>query len=360
MAQKIFFKEEAHEKLMQGVNALANAVKITLGVNGRNVIIDKVNGVPYITKDGVTVARFVRPSDAIEAVGASIVRQAASQTGETAGDGTTTSTVLAQALIQAGYKLIKEGANPLELKKGMDAAVKAVVAELKKMSVPVGNDENAIRQVATISANNDPEIGELIASAFAKIGANGQFYLEEGGGVDTEIKVVNGMQFDNGYLSTAFVTNEEKMEVEFDNPYILVTSKKITGLKDLIPLMTAVAQKARPLLVIADEIDGDAVNAFVINKKRGSLLVCVVKAPEHGDFRRDAMEDICIVTGAMLVTEEEAHTFDNIGLTFLGSAETVSVTKDSTIILKGGGKEKTIEARKAVIKKQIENTNRRC
>lgn len=350
MGQKIYFKKDAHEKLLEGVNALANAVKITLGVNGRNVIIDKVNGVPYITKDGVTVAKFVRPEDPIQAVGANIIRQAASQTGEVAGDGTTTSIVLAQFLIEAGYAAIAAGANPLELKKGMEVATKSIVHHLKNsLSTPVGDDENAIRQVATISANNDAETGELIANAFKQIGRNGQFYLEEGGGVDTTIKVVEGMQFNSGYLSTAFITNEEKQECELDNPYILVTSKKISGLKSMMPLLTAVSEKNRDLLIIADDIDGDAINAFVINKKRGTLKVCVVKAPEHGDFRKGAMEDICIATGAMLVSDEEGHSFDKISIVFLGSAETVSVTQESTIIIKGAGRQNLIDARKTML-----------
>lgn len=355
MGQNIYFKKDAHDRLMKGVHTLANAVKITLGVNGRNVIIDKVNGVPYITKDGVTVAKFVRPSDPIEAVGANIVRQAASQTGEVAGDGTTTSTVLAQALIELGYEAVANGANPLELKKGMEYGSKLLIEELKKMSKPVGDDEHAIEQVATISANNDPEIGKLIAGAFQKIGRNGEFYLEEGGGVDTTIKVVDGMQFNSGFLSAAFITNEEKAEAELENPFILITSKKIVGLKEMMPLLQAVSEKDRPLLIIADEIDGDAINAFVINKKRGSLQVCVVKAPEHGDFRRSVMEDLCILTGAMMVSDEEGHTYDKVDLTYLGTAKTVSVTQESTIIVEGGGKQKNVDARKELIKTQLAN-----
>jgi chaperonin GroEL len=356
MAKQITFDVDAREKLKKGVDALANAVKVTLGPKGRNVIIDKKFGAPAITKDGVTVAKEIELSDAIENMGAQMLKEVASKTADLAGDGTTTATVLAQAIVTAGLKHVAAGANPMDLKRGIDKAVEAVVAELKKMSKTVGDDFQKIEQVATISANNDSFIGKLIAQAMEKVGKDGVITVEEAKGTETEVKTVEGMQFDRGYLSPYFVTNPEKMEAELENAYILIYDKKISSMKELLPILEKTVQTGRPLLIISEEVDGEALATLVVNKLRGSLKVAAVKAPGFGDRRKAMLEDIAILTGGTLISEERGYKLENADLSYLGQAEKITIDKDNTTIINGVGTKDEITARVNQIKAQIEAT----
>jgi len=356
MAKQITFDVDAREKLKKGVDALANAVKVTLGPKGRNVIIDKKFGAPTITKDGVSVAKEIELSDAIENMGAQMVKEVASKTADAAGDGTTTATVLAQAIVTAGFKYVTAGANPMDLKRGIDKAVTAVVAELKKMSKTVGDDFEKIEQVATISANNDNVIGKLIADAMKKVGKDGVITVEEAKGTETEVKTVEGMQFDRGYLSPYFVTNPEKMEAELENAYILIYDKKISSMKELLPILEKTVQTGRPLLIISEEVDGEALATLVVNKLRGSLKIAAVKAPGFGDRRKAMLEDIAILTGGILISEERGYKLENADLSYLGQAEKITIDKDNTTIVNGVGTKDDITARVNQIKSQIEQT----
>jgi chaperonin GroEL len=356
MAKKVKYNVEAREALKRGVDALANAVKVTLGPKGRNVIIDKKFGAPQVTKDGVSVAREVELKDPIENMGAQMVKEVASKTADIAGDGTTTATVLAQAIVTAGIKNVAAGANPMDLKRGIDKAVTAVVDSLKSQSTSVGNDNNKIKQVASISANNDEVIGTLIADAMAKVGKDGVITVEEAKGTETEVKTVEGMQFDRGYLSPYFVTNADKMEVELDNPFILIYDKKISSMKELLPVLEKQVQTGRPLLIISEDLDGEALATLVVNKIRGSLKVAAVKAPGFGDRRKAMLEDIAILTGGTVISEERGYKLENAELTYLGQAERVIIDKDNTTIINGAGKSEEIAARVGQIKAQMEQT----
>ena len=356
MAKQITFNLEARDALKRGVDALANAVKVTLGPKGRNVIIDKKFGAPVITKDGVSVAKEIELKDAIENMGAQMVKEVASKTNDVAGDGTTTATVLAQAIITAGLKNVAAGANPMDLKRGIDKAVEAVVANLKKQSKTVGDDNKKIEQVATISANNDHNIGKLIAEAMGKVKKEGVITVEEAKGTETTVEVVEGMQFDRGYVSPYFVTNADKMEAVLDNPYILIYDKKISNMKELLPILEKVVQTGHPLLIISEDLDGEALATLVVNKIRGSLKVCAVKAPGFGDRRKAMMEDIAILTAGTMISEERGFKLDNADLSYLGRAEKVVVDKDNTTVVGGTGKKADITARVNQIKAQIENT----
>lgn len=356
MAKQVKYNVEAREALKRGVDALANAVKVTLGPKGRNVIIDKKFGAPSVTKDGVSVAKEVELKDPIENMGAQMVKEVASKTADIAGDGTTTATVLAQAIVTAGIKNVAAGANPMDLKRGIDKAVTAVVESLKGQSTSVGSDNNKIKQVASISANNDEVIGKLIADAMAKVGKDGVITVEEAKGTETEVKTVEGMQFDRGYLSPYFVTNADKMEVELDNPYILIYDKKISSMKELLPVLEKQVQTGRPLLIISEDLDGEALATLVVNKIRGSLKVAAVKAPGFGDRRKAMLEDIAILTGGTVISEERGYKLENADLTFLGQAERVVVDKDNTTIINGSGKSEDIAARVGQIKAQMEQT----
>jgi chaperonin GroEL len=356
MAKQITFDVDAREKLKKGVDALANAVKVTLGPKGRNVIIDKKFGAPAITKDGVTVAKEIELSDPIENMGAQMVKEVASKTADLAGDGTTTATVLAQAIVTAGFKYVAAGANPMDLKRGIDKAVANVVDSLKKMSKNVGDDFQKIEQVATISANNDNFIGNLIAEAMKKVGKDGVITVEEAKGTETEVKTVEGMQFDRGYLSPYFVTNPEKMEAELENAYILIYDKKISSMKELLPVLEKTVQTGRPLLIISEEVDGEALATLVVNKLRGSLKVAAVKAPGFGDRRKAMLEDIAILTGGTLISEERGYKLENADLSYLGQAEKITIDKDNTTIINGVGTKDDITARVNQIKAQIEAT----
>lgn len=356
MAKQVKYNVEARDALKRGVDALANAVKVTLGPKGRNVIIDKKFGAPTITKDGVSVAKEVDLKDPLENMGAQMVKEVASKTADIAGDGTTTATVLAQAIITAGIKNVAAGANPMDLKRGIDKAVASVVENLKKQSNPVGNDNNKIKQVATISANNDEVIGTLIADAMAKVGKDGVITVEEAKGTETEVKTVEGMQFDRGYLSPYFVTNADKMEAELDNPYILIYDKKISSMKELLPILEKQVQTGRPLLIISEDLDGEALATLVVNKIRGSLKVAAVKAPGFGDRRKAMLEDIAILTGGTVISEERGFKLENADISFLGQAERVLIDKDNTTIINGSGKSEDIAARVNQIKAQIETT----
>ncbi|MFN0204642.1 MAG: chaperonin GroEL [Bacteroidia bacterium] len=353
MAKRIEFQMEAREKLRRGVDALANAVKVTLGPKGRNVVIDKKFGAPQITKDGVTVAKEVELKDAIENMGAQMVKEVASKTADVAGDGTTTATVLAQAIVREGLKNVTAGANPMELKKGIDEAVKVVVAELKKMSKPISGSKE-IEQVASISANSDIEIGELIAKAMEKVGKDGVITVEEAKGLETYLEVVEGMQFDRGYLSPYFVTNADAMEVDLDKPYILLYDKKISQMRDLMPVLEATMQTSRPLLIIAEDIDGEALATLVVNKIRGVLKVAAVKAPGFGDRRKAMLEDIAILTGGVVISEEQGYKLENVTLDMLGRADKITVDKDNTTIVGGAGNSDDIKSRVNQIKAQAE------
>jgi chaperonin GroEL len=356
MAKDIIFNLDARDRLKKGVDALANAVKVTLGPKGRNVIIDKKFGSPAITKDGVTVAKEIELKDAIENMGAQMVKEVASKTSDVAGDGTTTATVLAQAIVTAGLKNVAAGANPMDLKRGIDKAVEKVVEFLKKMSQKVGDDNKKIEQVATISANNDAEIGKLIADAMNKVKKEGVITVEEAKGTDTEVKIVEGMQFDRGYISPYFVTNADKMETVLENPHILIYDKKISNMKELLPLLEKQVQTGSPLLIISEEVDGEALATLVVNKIRGSLKVAAVKAPGFGDRRKAMLEDIAILTGGTLISEERGFKLENADLSYLGKAEKVTIDKDNTIIVGGAGKKADITARVNQIKAQIETT----
>lgn len=356
MAKDITFNIDARNGLKAGVDALANAVKVTLGPKGRNVVIDKKFGSPSVTKDGVTVAKEIELKDPIENMGAQMLKEVASRTNDIAGDGTTTATVLAQAIVNAGLKNVASGANPMDLKRGIDKAVEAVVGELRKISREVGNDNSKIEQVGTISANNDNAIGKLIAQAMEKVGNEGVITVEEAKGTETEVKTVEGMQFDRGYLSPYFVTNTDKMEAELDAPYILIYDKKISTMKDLLPVLEKTAQSGRPLLIIAEDIDGEALATLVVNKIRGALKVAAVKAPGFGDRRKAMLQDIAVLTGGTVISEETGLKLENATLQDLGSAEKVSIDKDNTTIVNGAGAKAEIDARVGQIKAQIENT----
>ncbi|MBI49073.1 MAG: chaperonin GroEL [Crocinitomicaceae bacterium] len=356
MAKNIQFNSEARAALKEGVDALANAVKVTLGPKGRNVVIDKKFGSPSVTKDGVSVAKEIELKDALENMGAQMVKEVASKTADVAGDGTTTATVLAQALITVGMRNVASGANPMDLKRGMDKASSAIVAELKKMSKEVGSDNSKIEQVATISANNDKNIGSLIAEAMKTVGNEGVITVEEAKGMDTTVKTVEGMQFDRGYLSPYFVTNPEKMEVDLDNPYILIFDKKISNMKDLLPVLEQTAQSGRPLLIIAEDVDGEALATLVVNKIRGSLKIAAVKAPGFGDRRKEMLKDIAILTGGQVISEETGLKLENTTIEDLGSAEKVTINKDNTTLVNGAGDKNAIESRVVQIKAQIEST----
>ena len=356
MAKDIKFDIEARDAIKRGVDALANAVKVTLGPKGRNVIISKSFGGPQVTKDGVTVAKEIELEDALENMGAQMVKEVASKTNDLAGDGTTTATVLAQAIVKEGLKNVAAGANPMDLKRGIDKAVTALVADLEKQSTKVGNSSEKIQQVASISANNDDAIGSLIAEAFGKVGKEGVITVEEAKGTETYVDVVEGMQFDRGYLSPYFVTNSEKMHAELDNPMILLYDKKISNMKDLLPILEPVAQQGKSLLIIAEDVEGEALATLVVNKLRGSLKIAAVKAPGFGDRRKAMLEDIAILTGGTVIAEERGFTLDNATIDMLGTAETVTIDKDNTTIVNGAGKKADINARVGQIKSQIETT----
>ena len=356
MAKKIQFDIEAREGLKKGVDALANAVKVTLGPKGRNVIIGKSFGGPQVTKDGVTVAKEIELEDALQNMGAQMVKEVASKTNDLAGDGTTTATILAQAIVNEGLKNVTAGANPMDLKRGVDKAVKTVVEFLNKSAQTVGNSSEKIKQIASISANNDDAIGELITQAFEKVGKEGVITVEEAKGTDTYVDVVEGMQFDRGYLSPYFVTNSEKMETDLENPHILLYDKKISVMKDLLPILEPVAQSGKPLLIIAEDVDGEALATLVVNKLRGALKIAAVKAPGFGDRRKAMLEDIAILTGATVISEERGFNLENTTLEMLGTSERVTIDKDNTTIVNGSGKKDDIKSRVNQIKAQIETT----
>ena len=355
MAKTILFGSEAREKLKRGVDTMANAVKLTLGPKGRNVILDKKFGAPSITKDGISVAKEIDLKDPIENIGAQLVKEVASKTADSAGDGTTTATLLAQSIFTNGIKNVAAGANPMDLKRGIDKAITAVVEQLKKNSKPISGSKE-IEQVATISANNDSMIGKMIADAMDKVGKDGVITVEEAKGTATEVKVVEGMEFDRGYLSPYFVTNTEKMETELDSPYILIYDKKISSMKELLPLLESVSQTGKPLLIIAEDVDGEALATLVVNKIRGSLRVAAVKAPGFGDRRKAMLEDIAVLTGGTMISEERGYKLENATLEYLGTAEKVNIDKENTIIVNGSGKQEEIQARINQLKVQIENT----
>lgn len=356
MAKDITFDIEARDALKRGVDALANAVKVTLGPKGRNVIIDKKFGSPAITKDGVTVAKEIELTDAVENMGAQMLKEVASKTADIAGDGTTTATVLAQAIVTSGLKNVAAGANPMDLKRGIDKAVAAVIENLKKQSNPIGNDNKKIEQVATISANNDNGIGKLIAEAMKAAGKEGIITVEEAKGTADELKTVEGMQFDRGYVSPYFVTDADKMEAVLDNPLILIYDKKISNMKELLPVLEKAVQTGKPVLIIAEDVDGEALATLVVNKMRGSLKIAAVKAPGFGDRRKAMLEDIAILTGGTLISEESGFKLENADLSSLGKAEKITIDKDNTTIVGGSGKKADITARVNQIKAQIENT----
>ncbi|NMH27565.1 chaperonin GroEL [Flavobacterium silvaticum] len=356
MAKDIKFDIDARDGLRRGVDALANAVKVTLGPKGRNVIIGKSFGAPVVTKDGVSVAKEIELKDALENMGAQMVKEVASKTNDLAGDGTTTATVLAQAIVKEGLKNVAAGANPMDLKRGIDKAVEAIVSDLASQSKEVGSDSDKIKQVASISANNDEVIGDLIATAFGKVGKEGVITVEEAKGTDTYVDVVEGMQFDRGYLSAYFVTNTEKMQAELENPYILLYDKKISVLKELLPVLEPIAQSGKPLLIIAEDVDGEALSTLVVNKLRGALKIAAVKAPGFGDRRKALLEDIAILTGGNVISEERGYTLENATLEMLGTASRVSIDKDNTTIVNGAGNPELIQNRIGQIKSQMEST----
>ena len=356
MAKDIQFNVEARAKMKEGADALANAVKVTLGPKGRNVVIDKKFGAPQVTKDGVTVAKEVELEDRFANMGAQMVKEVASKTNEQAGDGTTTATVLAQAIINVGLKNVTAGANPLDLKRGIDKAVAAVVSSLKEQSQAVGEDYAKIEQVGTISANNDSYIGKLIADAMSKVKKDGVITVEEAKGTDTEVKVVEGMQFDRGYISPYFMTNGEKMEAVLDSPEILITDKKISTMKDLLPILEPIAREGKSLLIIAEDVDGEALTTLVVNKLRGTLKIAAVKAPGFGDRRKEMLQDIATLTGAVVVSEERGFTLENTTPDMLGKAEKVVITKENTTVVNGAGDKEAIKERADLIRKQIETT----
>jgi chaperonin GroEL len=356
MAKHIKFDIEARDGLKRGVDALANAVKVTLGPKGRNVIISKSFGAPTVTKDGVSVAKEIELADELENMGAQMVKEVASKTNDLAGDGTTTATVLAQAIVKEGLKNVAAGANPMDLKRGIDKAVTAIVADLEKQTQKVGNSSEKIKQVASISANNDNTIGDLIATAFTKVGKEGVITVEEAKGMETYVDVVEGMQFDRGYLSPYFVTDADKMIADLENPYILLFDKKISNLQEILPILEPVSQSSRPLLIIAEDVDGQALATLVVNKLRGGLKIAAVKAPGFGDRRKAMLEDIAILTGGTVISEERGFSLENATLDLLGTAETITVDKDNTTIVNGAGNADAIKARVNQIKTQIETT----
>jgi chaperonin GroEL len=356
MAKDIKFDIDARDGLKRGVDALANAVKVTLGPKGRNVIIGKSFGAPQVTKDGVSVAKEVELEDALENMGAQMVKEVASKTNDLAGDGTTTATVLAQAIVKEGLKNVAAGANPMDLKRGIDKAVTSIISDLEKQAKKVGNSSEKIQQIASVSANNDNTIGELIASAFGKVGKEGVITVEEAKGMDTYVDVVEGMQFDRGYLSPYFVTDADKMIADLENPYILLFDKKISNLQEVLPILEPVAQSGRPLLIIAEDVDGQALATLVVNKLRGGLKIAAVKAPGFGDRRKAMLEDIAILTGGTVISEERGFSLENADLSMLGTAETVTIDKDNSTIVNGAGKADEIKARVNQIKSQIETT----
>ncbi|MEI6694809.1 MAG: chaperonin GroEL [Bacteroidota bacterium] len=356
MAKDIIFNWEARESLKKGVDALSNAVKVTLGPKGRNVIIDKKFGSPVITKDGVTVAKEIELKDTVENMGAQMVKEVASKTADLAGDGTTTATVLAQSIITTGLKNVTAGANPMDLKRGIDKAVIAVVADLKKQSKSIGDSNEKIEQVATISANNDSFIGKMIAEAMSKVKKEGVITIEEAKGIETTVKVVEGMQFDRGYISPYFVTDTDKMETVFESPYILIYDKKISNMKDFLPILEKVVQSGRPLLIVAEDVDGEALATLVVNRLRGSLKIAAVKAPGFGDRRKEMLEDIAILTGGIVISEEKGYKLEDADLSYLGQAEKITVDKDNTTIVSGKGEKSNIESRINQIKVQVEKT----
>jgi chaperonin GroEL len=357
MAKEIKFNIEARDGLKKGVDALANAVKVTLGPKGRNVVIDKKFGSPQVTKDGVTVAKEIELTDPIQNMGAQMLKEVASKTADIAGDGTTTATVLAQAIVTAGLKNVAAGANPIDLKRGIDKAVIATIEQLRKISKEIGDDNNKIEQVASISANNDPEIGQLIAQAMKKVGKDGVITVEEAKGTDTTVDIVEGMQFDRGYLSPYFVTNTDKMETEMDDAYILIYDKKISSMKDLLPVLEKVVQTGKPLLIISEEVEGEALATLVVNKIRGSLKIAAVKAPGFGDRRKEMLHDIAILTGGTVISEEQGRKLEDASMADLGRAEKISITKETTTIVNGAGNKEEIANRVNQIKAQIENTS---
>jgi chaperonin GroEL len=356
MAKQIFFEIEARNKMKKGVDTLANAVKVTLGPKGRNVVIEKKFGAPSVTKDGVTVAKEIELEDPIENMGAQMVKEVASKTADIAGDGTTTATVLAQSIISEGLKNVAAGANPMDLKRGIDKAVVAVVENLKKQSEKVGDNNDKIQQVASISANNDESIGALIAQAMTKVGKEGVITVEEAKGTDTTVEVVEGMQFDRGYISPYFVTNSEKMEVDLQNPYILIYDKKVSTMKDILHILEKVAQGGRPLLIISEDLEGEALATLVVNKLRGTLKVAAVKAPGFGDRRKEMLQDLAVLTKGIVISEEQGYKLENADLTYLGEATSVTIDKDNTTIVGGKGDKKDIDSRVNQIKAQIETT----
>ncbi|WP_118975564.1 chaperonin GroEL [Taibaiella koreensis] len=356
MAKQILFNIDARNRMKKGVDTLADAVKVTLGPKGRNVVIEKKFGAPSVTKDGVTVAKEIELEDPIENMGAQMVKEVASKTADIAGDGTTTATVLAQSIISEGLKNVAAGANPMDLKRGIDKAVTAVVANLKKQAQKVGNDNQKIEQVGTISANNDNEIGKLIAEAMAKVGNEGVITVEESKTTDTKVEVVEGMQFDRGYLNPYFITNTEKMQVEMENPFILIFDKKISTMKDIISILEKVVQSGRPLLIIAEDVEGEALSTLVLNKLRGSLKVAAVKAPGFGDRRKEMLQDIAVLTAGTVISEDLGYKLENADFTYLGQAESITIDKDNTTIVGGKGKKADINARVTQIKSQVETT----
>jgi len=357
MGKDIIFNIESRDALKRGVDALANAVKVTLGPQGRNVVIGKSFGGPQITKDGVTVAKEIDLEDVVENMGAQMVKEVASNTNDLAGDGTTTATVLAQAIISSGLKNVAAGANPMDVKRGIDKAVKLLITNIKSQSKTVGNSYDKIEQVGSISANNDPIIGALIAEAMKKVKTEGVITVEEAKGTETHVEVVEGMQFDRGYLSPYFITDSEKMNASMENPYILIYDKKISAMKDLLPVLEQTAKTGRPLVIIAEDVDGEALSTLVVNKIRGSLKVCAVKAPGFGDRRKEMLEDIAILTDATVISEERGFKLESTTLEMLGSSEKVTIDKDNTTIVNGAGKSNVIQARASQIKAQIETTN---
>ena len=355
-AKEILFDQEAKNRLKKGVDALCDAVKVTLGPKGRNVIIDRKFGAPHVTKDGVSVAKEVELKDTVENMGAQMVKEVASKTNDLAGDGTTTATILAQAIVRTGLKNVTAGANPMDLKRGIDKAVAEVVAQIKKMSTKVGDSTEKIEQVATISANNDNNIGKLIAEAMRQVKKEGVITIEEAKGTETSVKVVEGMQFDRGYISPYFVTDTEKMEAVMENPFVLLYDKKISVMKDFLPILEKTVQTGRPLVVIAEDIDGEALATLVVNRLRGSLKIAAVKAPGFGDRRKEMMEDIAALTGGTVVSEEKGLKLEDIDLTFLGQAEKITIDKENTTIVNGKGRKEDIQDRVNMIKAQLEKT----
>ena len=356
MAKQIVFNNDAREQLRKGVDELANAVKVTLGPKGRNVVIDKKFGAPQVTKDGVTVAKEIELEDGIENMGAQMVKEVASKTNDQAGDGTTTATVLAQAIVNTGLKNVTAGANPMDLKRGIDKAVTEVVKSIKEQSQEIGGDINKIRQVATISANNDTNIGDIIAEAMEKVTKDGVITIEDAKGIDTSVKVVEGMQFDRGYISPYFVTDTEKMECNYDNPFVLIYDKKISTMKDLLPVLEKVVNTGRPLLIIAEDVESEALATLVVNRLRGSLKIAAVKAPGFGDRRQEMLEDIAILTGGTVISEDKGYNLEDADLSMLGQCEKISIDKDNTTIVSGKGDSEMIKARVGQIKAQIEKT----